>query len=142
MTAQTLGYKSILGKRLGLIPGGLEIDGIPFFPGGNQGNGNVFFCDPANGNDNSDGTAPSRAVASLQTAHDLTTAGNNDIVFLIGDGSTSATARLTTTLTWSNNATHLIGITAPTRIAQRARISHASTAPTTAFDMVTVTGDG
>lgn len=107
------------------------------------GNGRLIFVDPANGNDNNNGRTPYNALASLGAAHTLATAGKNDTVFLIGDGSTAATNRLTDTLTWSKNATHLIGVTAPVPIAARARISHASTAPTTVFTpMVQVTASG
>ena len=72
--------------------------------------------------------------------HDLCTAGKNDTVYLIGDGSTTGTARLSATLTWSKNATHLVGITAPA-YNQRARI--APTAAVAAFTpMVLVTASG
>lgn len=107
-----------------------------------NGGGRVICCDPANGDDSWNGLDPDNAVASLEQAHSLATAGKNDVVILIGDGTTSATNRITSQLTWSKDATHLIGVTAPTHIAQRARISHAASAPTTAFDMVLVTADG
>lgn len=132
-------YKSVVGLELGLTPRGLRVHGRDL---GVFDLGTDYFCDPANGNDSLDGRNPTTAVSTLQVAHDLTTSGKNDKVFLIGDGSTAATARISAQLTWSNNATHLIGITAPTRIAQRARISHASTAPSTAFGLMLVTGDG
>jgi len=104
--------------------------------------GNFYYVDPASGADGNDGKSPQTAFSTLSAAHSAATAGNNDVIFLVGDGSTSATARLSATLTWSKNATHLIGVTAPTPIASRARISHASTAPTTAFNMVQVTASG
>lgn len=111
-----------------------------------MGAGKVYYCDPANGSDSNDGLTPGRAKASLTNssstgAYDKCTSGKNDVVVLIGDGSTSATARLTATLTWSKNATHLIGVTAPTYFASRARISHLTTA-TTNFKMMVVSGSG
>lgn len=121
------------------FPNGITSFGIPAlgsgmvpFPLG----GTPIFCDPANGSDGQDGTSPESAVATLYRAHALATAGKNDTVYLIGDGSTTGTARLslalaqsidssatTGVLTWSKNAVHLIGITAPAMIAQRARIA-------------------
>ncbi|MCL4712170.1 MAG: hypothetical protein KJZ73_13085 [Pseudorhodoplanes sp.] len=107
-----------------------------------KGGGRLIFVDPANGDDAYNGLDPDNPLDTLAAAHDMATAGKNDIVVLIGDGSTTATARLTEQLVWSKNATHLIGVTAPTPIASRARISHAATAPTTAFNMVKVTASG
>jgi hypothetical protein len=89
----------------------------------------------------------------------MATAGNNDVVILVGDGSTTATARLskalaqaydstatTGKLIWSKNATHLIGMTAPTKFAQRARIAPPSGTYTQATfgsaDLVSVTASG
>jgi hypothetical protein len=121
------------------FPNGITSFGIPAlgsgmvpFPLG----GTPYFCNPATGSDGNDGTSPESAVATLYRAHALCTAGKNDTVFLIGDGSTTGTARLSTALaqsidssatsgvlTWSKNATHLIGITAPAMVSQRARIA-------------------
>lgn len=116
------------------IPGGLPLFGK---------SGSAFFVDPANGADGNAGTDIRRPLASLGQAHSLMTAGQNDICYLIGDGSTAATNRITDTLTWSKNACHLIGVAAPSAISNRSRISHASTAPTTVFTpMVQVTASG
>jgi len=105
----------------------------PFFPSV----GKYIFVDPANGSDGNkgDGPGPSKALATLYKAHSLATAGKNDVVVLIGDGGTTGTARLslalavtvdstatTGTLTWSKNATHLVGVGAPA-YNQRARIA-------------------
>lgn len=129
------------------FPNGITSFGIPVM--GSLGipfTGKYFFVDPANGSDGNTGLSPSKALSTLYKAHSLCTAGKNDVVFLIGDGSTTATARLSTaiaatvdstattgTLTWSKNATHLIGITAPTAHAQRARIAP----PTGTYTMAT-----
>lgn len=97
--------------------------------------GKAFFVDPVNGSDGNSGRTIALAFATLYKAHSACTAGKNDVVYLIGDGSTTATARLslanavsvdssatTGTLTWSKNATHLIGVTNTGRYG-RARIA-------------------
>ena len=98
--------------------------------------GTTFWVDPVNGSDGNRGTTPDRAFQTLYAAHSSATAGKNDVVYLIGNGAASGTARLSLanalvwdstvtagTLVWSKNATHLIGITAPTGVAQRARLA-------------------
>jgi hypothetical protein len=120
------------------FPNGVTSFGVPMLGGigGIPLTGTWFFVDPANGNDGNTGLAPSEALATLYMAHAKMTAGKNDVCVLIGDGSTTGTARLSTalaqsvdssvtagTLVWSKNACHLIGETAPTMVAQRARIA-------------------
>ena len=98
--------------------------------------GKWIWCDPLNGSDGNSGSTPTQAVATLYAAHYRATSGNNDVVVLIGNGGTTATARLSLanaqlwdstatagTLVWSKSATHLIGVTAPTQAWQRARIA-------------------
>lgn len=98
--------------------------------------GKSFFVDPVNGSDGNVGTKVNQAFQTIYKAYAACTSGNNDVVYLIGNGGTSATARLSTalaqtitpsattgTLTWAKNATHLIGIAAPTSISQRARLA-------------------
>lgn len=119
-------------------PNGVSSFGIPMLGGigGIPMMGTPYFCDPANGSDGNDGTSPDSAVATLYRAHALMTAGQNDVCYLIGNGAASGSARLSTalaqsidstvtagTLVWSKNACHLIGVTAPTGVAQRARIA-------------------
>lgn len=119
------------------FPNGVSSFGIPMLGGGAiPFTGTYFFCDPANGNDGNSGKSPAKAVKTLYKAHSLCTSGKNDVVYLISDGATTGTARLsaalaatvdstatTGTLTWSKSATHLIGICAPSSIGQRARIA-------------------
>lgn len=124
------------------FPNGITSFGVPVIGGvgGIPFTGNYYFVDPANGADGNPGSVE-LPLATLAGALAVCTAGNNDVVILIGDGSTTNTARLTATLTWNKNATHLIGITAPTGVAQRARIAPTTTA--TAFTpMVNVTAQG
>lgn len=93
--------------------------------------GTVYFLDPANGSDTNDGLSSGAARRTLSSAYGSCTAGKNDTVVLIADGSTTATARVDAAFTWSKNETHLMGFCAPVLISQRARI--APTATTTAF---------
>jgi len=104
--------------------------------------GNVYFCKP-------DTTVPVSSQTGGQSAPDSTLlaaynrclAGNNDVVVLVGNGATSATARVDASFTWSKNATHLLGIASPVLMSQRARI--APTGTTTAFTpFFTISGNG
>lgn len=117
--------------------------------GGFATTGKIFYLDPANGLDSNDGTAPvsqgvnngQGPVATLAAGYALLTAGNNDILVLIGNGTTTATARLTAGFTWAKNATALIGIAAPSRYSMRSRV--APTTTVAAFKtMFTVSGNG
>jgi hypothetical protein len=139
------------------FPGGLSSFGVPVI-GGINGiplTGSWFFVDYANGSDgngvasgrtatggNVGGATPEAPMKTLSAAHNLCLAGNNDVVVIMGDGSTTGTQRLTETLTWSKNATHLIGITAPVWEAQRARISTLTTATTNINPLMTVSASG
>lgn len=119
------------------FPNGLSSFGIPMTGGVPFGkNSKCWFVSPANGNDGNPGTSPQQPFATLYQAHNKAVSGRGDTIFLISDGSTSGTARLSTALaqtidssattgvlTWSKNNTHLIGITAPTMVGQRARIA-------------------
>jgi len=103
--------------------------------------GNIIYLDPANGNDSNDGLSFANAKASLSGAYALTTSGKNDVIVLVGNGQASGSVRLSSAFTWSKDATHLIGVAAPTRVAGRARI--APTSGATAFTpFMTISGDG
>lgn len=111
--------------------------------------GNVYYCDPANGNDQNNGllaqqgaTSGQGPVASLAAGYALLVSGHNDVLVLIGNGTTTASARITT-FTWSKNAAHLIGICAPSAVSQRARIAFPLTAGLTVTPaFFTVSGNG
>ena len=120
------------------FPNGVSSFGVPIIGGigGIPLTGTWYFVDPLNGSDGNDGLAPSSALQTLYQAHNYMTAGKNDVAYLIGNGGTTATARLSLalaqsidptvtagTLVWSKNACHLIGEAAPTMVAQRARIA-------------------
>jgi len=116
--------------------GGMELIGTGYFPRGRQ-----FFVDGANGNDSLAGDRPDRAKLTLSAGHDLMEAGRNDVLYVIGNGQASGSLRFTAGFTWSKSACHLIGITAPTKVSQRARLAPAS--GTAAFaNFATVTADG
>lgn len=115
----------------------------PAFGGMLPFTGTYFYVNPATGADGNSGLSPAQALATITAAFTKCTSGKNDVVFLIGNGQSSGTARITETLAWNKDATHLIGICSPVNISQRSRISHAASAPATAFTpMVRVTGDG
>ncbi len=103
--------------------------------------GNFYYVNPATGSDGNGG-APSQPVATLGRALALATPGNNDVVVLVGDGSTVGTARLSSTLTWNKDATHLVGITAPSIFNQRARIAPPTTATVNINPLIDITANG
>jgi len=120
------------------FPDGITSFGVPVLGniGGLPLTGNYFFVDPASGSDAYDGSSPETPFQTIYAAYAAATAGNNDVIVLIGNGSTSGTARMSTalaqsitpsattgTITWAKNATHLIGVTAPTGVANRARFA-------------------
>lgn len=116
---------------------GLEVAGVPTMGIGGAPlfTGNWYFVDAVNGNDGNTGAADS-PLQTIYGAYYKCTAGNNDVVVLVGNGSSSGTFRMSTalaqtidstattgTVTWAKNATHLIGMTAPTGINSRARFA-------------------
>lgn len=102
--------------------------------------GNAIYCSPgATGVQDQDGSED-KPYTSIVTAYSKMRTGKNDIMFLVGDGTTGATARITSTLALSKNAAHIIGVGAPS-YNPRARISTLSGADAFA-QFVTVTGTG
>lgn len=126
------------------FPNGITSFGVPVLGsvGGLPMTGTYFFVNPAVGSDAYDGLSPQTPFSTLTAAYNAAVAGNNDVIVLIGDGSTTGTARLTSTLTWAKNATHLIGVTAPTMISQRARISTTTTQATNINPLMTISASG
>ena len=119
------------------FPNGITSFGVPVLGtiGGLPFTGNYYFVDPVNGADGNEGSVE-LPLKTLYGALNKCTAGNNDVVVLIGDGTAAGSARLSTanaqtisssattgTLNWNKDATHLIGVCAPTAVAQRARIA-------------------
>lgn len=94
--------------------------------------GKLIYLDPANGGDSSAEVGnKERPFSTLASAYDAARAGKNDTIVLVGDGTTTATARVNSAFTWAKNATHIIGLAPPAIVSQRARI--APTGSTTAF---------
>ena len=116
--------------------------------------GNIYYLDPANGNDNWNGQAPAAPagansggigpVQSLTAGYALLVSGHNDVLVLVGNGTTTATARMsiTTTFTWSKNAAHLVGISAPSRFSMRSRLAPFTTGTGFAGPQLLVSGNG
>lgn len=109
--------------------------GMPLFgiAGAKPFTGNYFWVDQTNGSDGNTG-GPQDPLKTLAAAHALCLAGNNDVVFLTG------TVSLTATLTWSKNNTHLIGLDSPIQTSPRARISQTGSAVFTPLVSVTAQG--
>ncbi len=101
--------------------------------------GTEFYVDPADGAAGNDGLSPQTAFASISTAYDACTSGAGDIIYLISRGTTTAgcTSYLTAAITWSKWGITVIGICAPTRFSQRARIS---TKAVNLANLITVSG--
>lgn len=105
--------------------------------------GNVYFIRPGTGSDGNDGRSPSQALRTVARAHQLMTADQNDVAFLMAESNTAAstTDYQSSTLTWSKDLCHLIGVGAPSYVSQRARIAQTSTA-TGLTQLMKVTADG
>lgn len=104
----------------------------------------IFFVDPANGSDVNPGNSIDKPLDSVTVAYNKCVDKRGDVVYLMNDGNTSGSARETTSLTWSKDNTHLVGLCAPVGISQRSRITPPS--GNTDFDaftpMITVSGHG
>lgn len=100
--------------------------------------GNVYFVNGADGSDSNSGESPDQALLTINAAFAKCTANQNDIVYLIGD---SSGVTMSAALDWNKNYTHLIGVCAPTRVGQRARIFQLSTL-TGASPLLTVSASG
>jgi len=112
--------------------GGVPImAGIPFHP-----LAKYYFVDATNGSDGNDGRTLDKSLATLIAAEDKTVANHHDTVFIVGH----SLNRLTAQLLWDKSYTHLIGICAPTRVAQRTRIFQLSTLDTSPLMNITASG--
>lgn len=103
--------------------------------------GQVIYCKPSSSYLGVQDGSYEKPYTDLVTAYNTARNGMNDIVLLIGNGSSNGSARISSAFTWSKDATHLIGVCAPGMISQRARI--APTSGATAFaNFFTVSGNG
>ena len=111
----------------------LALVGIPRGP-----NSNVYIVDAANGSDSNPGTSFKQPLATIAAAYDKCVTNQNDVVLVLA-GATGNT--LSAALVWSKSYTHLIGMCAPTRCGQRARIFQLATL-TGASPLITFSGQG
>lgn len=113
------------------------IPGLPFIQG------NIYHVKPSSGNNGNTGDHPDSAFKTLAYAHSKMSADQNDICLMYAESNTagSTTDYQSTTLTWSKDACHLIGVNAGQRLSHRARIALTS-AYDTASNLMTVTADG
>lgn len=103
-----------------------------------SGNSQIFYVDSANGADTNDGLSPINALSTILAAYNKCTANQHDVVAVIASSSGN---NLSAALVWAKNYTHLVGLCAPTNIAQRARIFQLSTL-TGASPLLTVSASG
>ena len=105
--------------------------------------GNIWHVKPYSGNDGNYGDHPSSAFKTLAQAHTKATADQNDIVLMYAESNTAAstTDYQSSTLTWSKDGVHLIGVNAGQRQSQRSRVALVSTYDT-ASNLITITSDG
>jgi len=104
--------------------------------------GKILFVRPGTGSDGNDGLSPKSALKTLVAAHNLATANQNDIVYLMFESNTASatTDYQTTALTWSKDNVHLIGVGAGPMLGQRARIAQLA-ASKTIVNLVTVSAN-
>lgn len=118
--------------------GMLYAAGAPVLPGGLVTPGDIYFLDPTNGSDGNSGKAIDDAFASLTVAYAALTAGQHDVLFYVpGSSSISLSAEFE----WAKDYTHFIGLAAPTRVGQRARIFQTAD-ETDLSPLITISGDG
>lgn len=111
----------------------LVLNGIPRGP-----KSKVYCVDPANGSDSNTGTSFKSPLATIAAAEELCVANQHDTVLYLAG---SSGINLSAALVWDKNYTHLIGMCAPTRTAQRSRIFQLSTL-TGASPLLTVSATG
>lgn len=113
----------------------LQVAGVPTIGTGGllPFTGNYWFVNAATGSDGNTGQADA-PFATLGQAYAKCVDGNNDVVFLTG------TATLTASLAWAKNCTHLIGLCAPAKVGKIAQIVAGGTTPFSY--LVNVTGTG
>lgn len=99
---------------------------------------NIFLVDPGSGSDNNHGLSFDAPLASIEAAEALTVANQHDVVLYLAGSSGN---NLAAALTWDKNYTHLIGMCAPTHVAQRSRIFQTSTL-TGASPLLNITATG
>lgn len=137
------------------ISNGLIVDGIPvtgsYIP---PITGRYFHVCPGSatisgyggkqivGSSSNDGSDLANAMDSIATAYNACTSGAGDGIILWSFGTTTAmtSSYLSSAITWSKHGITVVGVCAPTGIAQRSRVTNLST-KTALANLITVAGD-
>lgn len=118
---------------MGLFPASVEyaLVGVPRSKGSK-----IFVVDAVNGSDTNPGTKWEAPLATVEEAYDRCTTLKNDVVLLVGNGTSNAA---TAAITWAKDFTHLIGLNSAGP-EPRSRIKCPAALATTPF--ITWSGDG
>ena len=120
------------------------VQGVPILGGGSlMTQGDSWFVAPSSGSDSNSGTSIDKPFKTLTYALGKATANQNDVIYMVAESNTAAntTDYQSVTLTWNKDLVHLVGIGAPGKVSQRARIAQTSTA-TGVSPLVNVTANG
>ncbi len=90
----------------------------------------IFVVDYVNGSDSNPGTKWEAPLKTVEAAYALCTTLKNDVVLLVGNGTSNPA---TAAITWSKDFTHLIGLSAPSLMEPRSRIKCPAALATTPF---------
>lgn len=102
-----------------------------------------YWVDPTNGNDNNDGSIEAPFL-TLAVGYAALRTGYGDTLYYVASSTSAGSAgklELSEGFTWAKNNTNFIGVTAPTPVSPRARITQLSTA-TAVSPLFNVTGFG
>ena len=97
----------------------------------------IFVVDYTNGSDSNSGLKWAGPLKTIEAAYAKTTTAKNDVVLLVGNGASNVAAAA---MTWANDFTHLIGLSAPLPDEARSRIKCGAALATTPF--ITWSADG
>jgi len=88
--------------------------------------GTWYYVDPTDGSNSADGLTLATALKDIQTAYGKCVSGAGDGIRVYSRGTTGAgtTSYLDTPLTWSKWGITVVGISAPTKMSQRSRVSN------------------
>jgi hypothetical protein len=119
---------------MGLFPPSVEyaLVGVPRSKGSK-----IIVVDAVNGSDANSGLKWEAPLASIEAAYAKTTTLKNDVILLVGNGTSNTAAAA---MVWANDFTHLIGLSAPLVNEQRSRIRCGAALATTPF--ITWSADG
>ncbi len=109
---------------LDVFNGDFRVGGVPIY--GGVGAGRCYFLDPVNGLDTNNGRSPHSAFKTFPVAYAALRDGKHDTLYYLSDETTGIS--LSAAVDWAKNQTHFVGVGAPVKDGQRARLSQASTA--------------